>query len=150
MCNICFMVGRPAIFAPVPGFACDNGDFQDFQPHPDPTISASELEPSFASSATNDDTAAASLPAYTYDQIADQLTDGYWEDLGESRRSFDAAAEGTITADITGLTAEGQELAQSALGGPGGLFQDSASSSSRAMRRSRSMTKRPAPIRPGT
>ena len=51
-----------------------------------------------------------------HDQIADYLTDGYWEwwDSG-SRRAFDVAPGGTLTADITGLTAEGQQLARWAL-----------------------------------
>ena len=50
-----------------------------------------------------------------YDQIADYLTDGYWEWDGGSRRAFDVAPGGTLTADITGLTAEGQQLARWAL-----------------------------------
>ena len=50
-----------------------------------------------------------------YDQIADYLTDGYWEWAGGSRRTFDVAPGGTLTADITGLTAEGQQLARWAL-----------------------------------
>ena len=47
-----------------------------------------------------------------YDQIADYLTDGYWEGVGGSRRAFDVAPGGTLTADITGLTAAGQQLAR--------------------------------------
>ena len=50
-----------------------------------------------------------------YDQIADYLTDGYWEGVGGSRRAFDVAPGGTLTADITGLTAAGQQLARWAL-----------------------------------
>ena len=50
-----------------------------------------------------------------YDQIADYLTDGYWEWDGGSRRAFDVAPGGTLTADITGLTAAGQQLARWAL-----------------------------------
>ncbi len=50
-----------------------------------------------------------------YDQIADYLTDGYWEWEGGSRRAFDVAPGGTLTADITGLTAAGQQLARWAL-----------------------------------
>ncbi len=50
-----------------------------------------------------------------YDQIADYLTDGYWEGDGGSRRAFDVAPGGTLTADITALTAEGQQLARWAL-----------------------------------
>ena len=47
----------------------------------------------------------------TYDEIADQLTDGYWEWLGGARHSFDVAPGDTLTADITGLTPEEQQLA---------------------------------------
>ena len=42
-----------------------------------------------------------------YDQIADYLTDGYWEGDGGSRRAFDVAPGGTLTADITALTVRG-------------------------------------------
>ena len=54
-------------------------------------------------------------PKVNYDQIADYLTDGYWEWAGGSRRAFDVAPGGTLTADITNLTAEGQQLARWAL-----------------------------------
>ena len=54
-------------------------------------------------------------PKVNYDQIADYLTDGYWEWAGGSRHAFDVAPGGTLTADITGLTAEGQQLARWAL-----------------------------------
>ncbi len=50
-----------------------------------------------------------------YDQIADYLTDGYAEWAGGSRYAFDTAPGGTLTADITGLTATGQQLARWAL-----------------------------------
>src|SRR5690606_35714109 len=56
------------------------------------------------------------LPTFTYDEIADQLTDGYWNcSGGRSARSFDVGPGGTITVNITALTAEGQFLAQQAL-----------------------------------
>ncbi len=54
-------------------------------------------------------------PKANYDQIADYLTDGYWEWAGGSRYAFDVAPGGTLTADITGLTAAGQQLARWAL-----------------------------------
>ena len=55
-------------------------------------------------------------PKVNYDQIVDYLTDGFWEWFGGgSRRAFDVAPGGTLTADITGLTAEGQQLARWAL-----------------------------------
>ena len=50
-----------------------------------------------------------------YDQIADYLTDGFAEWAGGSRYAFDVAPGGTLTADITGLTAAGQQLARWAL-----------------------------------
>ena len=53
----------------------------------------------------------------TYDEIAYQLTDGFWEwrGRGGGRRSFDVARGDTLTADITGLTPEEQQLARWAL-----------------------------------
>lgn len=53
-----------------------------------------------------------SMPVYTYDQIADQLTSGYW---GGSTRAFDVSSGGTLYVDITGLTANGQAMARQAL-----------------------------------
>ena len=56
----------------------------------------------------------------TYDEIAHQLTDGYWEftaaQFGEygGRQSF-VVSGGTLTADITALTPEEQQLARWAL-----------------------------------
>ena len=55
-----------------------------------------------------------------YDEIAYQLTDAYWRWTAEDgyyggRRAFNVAPGGTLTADITGLTAEGQQLARWAL-----------------------------------
>lgn len=53
---------------------------------------------------------------FTSHQIADQLTDGYWNANGGARRAFDVDPGGTLTANITGLTAAGQTLARAALG----------------------------------
>ena len=50
----------------------------------------------------------------SYDDIAYQLTDGYWAD-GAGRSRFDVRPGGSLTADITGLTAEGRQLARWAL-----------------------------------
>lgn len=55
------------------------------------------------------------LAEFTNDQIADQLINGYWGGAGNSRR-FDVQAGGTLTVNITALTAEGQFLATQALG----------------------------------
>ncbi len=53
-----------------------------------------------------------SLPVYTTDQIADQLTNGYW---GGSSYKFDVAPGGTLLVDLAGLTQAGQEMARQAL-----------------------------------
>lgn len=53
--------------------------------------------------------------SYSYDDIANYLTDGYWEWQGDARRAFDVEPGGALTANITGLTAEGQQLARWAL-----------------------------------
>lgn len=52
------------------------------------------------------------MPVYSYDQIATQLTHGYW---GGSSRSFDVSTGDTLYVDITGLTANGQAMALQAL-----------------------------------
>ncbi len=55
------------------------------------------------------------LPVLSYDDIAAQLTDGYWSFFGGGSRAFDVAPGGSLTVDITGLTAAGQALAIAAL-----------------------------------
>ena len=47
----------------------------------------------------------------TLDQLANFLTDGFWEAFGSNRQSFDTTASNVITYNITGLTAAGQQLA---------------------------------------
>lgn len=61
------------------------------------TLSVSEREP---------------IPLFTYDQIADQLTEGYW---GGSPRRFNVDGDGRLTVNISALTAEGQFFALQAL-----------------------------------
>lgn len=51
-------------------------------------------------------------PVYSYDQIADQLVNGYW---GGDWHHFDVTQGGSLTVNITGLTAGGQTLARAAL-----------------------------------
>lgn len=51
---------------------------------------------------------------YSYDQIADQLTDGFWAPYGGAR-SFEVSVGGTLYVDTTGLTANGQAMARQAL-----------------------------------
>ncbi|MDI6838800.1 MAG: M10 family metallopeptidase, partial [Rhizobiaceae bacterium] len=57
----------------------------------------------------------AALPVFTNDQIASYLTDGYWNSEGASWRAFEVNAGGTITVNITALTASGQQFAKWAL-----------------------------------
>ena len=52
------------------------------------------------------------LPVYSYNQIAAQLTDGYWNSEGLWRHSFTTP---TITYNIQGLTSTGKDLAVAAL-----------------------------------
>ena len=47
--------------------------------------------------------------------LVDHLVDGYWEQQNDTRRSFNVKSGGTLTANITALTPEGQQLASWAL-----------------------------------
>ena len=49
------------------------------------------------------------------DEIARYLTDGYWEAEKSNRHTFDVKSGSILTADITALTEEGQQLARWAL-----------------------------------
>ncbi len=55
------------------------------------------------------------IPTFTYDQIADQLTTGYWRATSRDERRFDVDVGGTLTVNISALTAAGQSLALTAL-----------------------------------
>lgn len=63
--------------------------------------------------------AAAADPVPDYDAdldtLAAYLTDGYWDDNGEARHSFDIEPGGTITVNITTLGNAAQKLARDAL-----------------------------------
>ena len=50
---------------------------------------------------------------FTYDEIAVQLTQGYW---GGSARSWDVGADGSLTVDVSSLPTDVQALARAALG----------------------------------
>ncbi len=52
---------------------------------------------------------------YTFDQIADYLTDGYWEYNGGSSFAFGLDASRTITYDISSLSTQAQTIAIEAL-----------------------------------
>ncbi|RCW85090.1 M10 family metallopeptidase [Paracoccus lutimaris] len=49
------------------------------------------------------------------DEIAKQLTDGFWETQGGARRAFDVEQGGTLNVDLSGLTNGGLALAKMAL-----------------------------------
>lgn len=65
---------------------------------------------------------------YSYTQIAQQLTDGYWTATGRARRAFDADPGDSLTVNISGLDGESQTLARAALASwanvTGLLFQE--------------------------
>jgi hypothetical protein len=55
-------------------------------------------------------------PVWTYDQIADQLVNGYWNSEGQSARHFAVSQGGSITVNYSTLTPAEQALAIAALG----------------------------------
>ncbi len=70
----------------------------------------------FNGTTTGDYTVSVSDAVYTHDQIADQLTTGYWQATNRETHAFDVSGGAAITVDITALTAAGQALATAALG----------------------------------
>lgn len=68
-------------------------------------------------SGTYDMTIVESVPPApgTLDELADFLTDGYWNANGASGRAFDTSGSNQITVNLTALTADGQQLARWAL-----------------------------------
>ena len=55
------------------------------------------------------------LPVFTVDQIADYLTDGYWNEVGYTGLSYNLGSNRTLTVDLGDLTAQGQATARMAL-----------------------------------
>lgn len=53
--------------------------------------------------------------AVDVDVLADYLVTGYWHDTDRDERAFDTSESNIITVNLTGLTAEGQQLARWAL-----------------------------------
>lgn len=51
-------------------------------------------------------------PVGTFSEMADYLTDGHWQESGETRHVFDTSSSNVITVDITNLGADGQQLAR--------------------------------------
>lgn len=58
---------------------------------------------------------ASGVPAASLNELADYLTTGFWADQGEAARAFDTSNNNRITADISGLTAAGKQLARWAM-----------------------------------
>lgn len=54
-------------------------------------------------------------PEASVSEMAEYLTQGYWEDTNRSSRRFDTSESNEITVDLTNLTAAGQKLARWAL-----------------------------------
>lgn len=54
-------------------------------------------------------------PIFTPAQIANQLTNGYWNSTGRDWRAFDADPGDVLNVDLSGLTARGRQLATMAL-----------------------------------
>lgn len=82
---------------------------QSFQPWTEDCIYA----PAGEGAVPGNETAAPAI-VFTYDQIAVQLTDGFWVPYGGSR-SFDVSSGETLFVDTSALTATGQTLAHQAL-----------------------------------
>ena len=56
------------------------------------------------------------LPVWSYSQIANQLVNGYWAYVSDGEwHRWNVGGDGSISVNITGLTAEGQALARAAL-----------------------------------
>ena len=55
------------------------------------------------------------IPIGTYDELADYLTHGYKEGLGGTPAKIDIKSGGVLTANITALNEDGQQLARWAL-----------------------------------
>lgn len=91
MCDLCAATWRKKDLKVVAGFSCsevaNSGD-------------------------TGSSVASNSMSHYSADQIAYQLTNGYW---GGNARAFDVGVGGTISVDVTALASAGQSLAQRAL-----------------------------------
>ncbi len=85
---------------------------QEFQPFVEGCVYSGLEGVPAADGAAETDGVDSNLPTFTYDQIADQLTNGFW---GGSARSFDASTGDTLYVDITDLAANGQAMAREAL-----------------------------------
>lgn len=82
-------------------------DDYDFHGLTGPTAAATVGDSSSAS--------ASSKPVYSLDQVAAQLTHGYWQAGGGDWRTFDVQAGDTLTVNLDGLDSVGQAAAMAAL-----------------------------------
>lgn len=96
MCTIC------STFRPYMD-GCDYADLAD------PNSDANTTGTSSAGTVTS------TAPVGTTAEMADYLVNGYWTDNGSSAHAFDTSTSNQITVNLTGLTAEGQQLARWAL-----------------------------------
>ncbi|SFL05367.1 M10 family metallopeptidase C-terminal domain-containing protein [Shimia haliotis] len=55
------------------------------------------------------------VAAGTLDELANYLTDGYWDNTNRAGRAFSTSSDNIISVNLTGLTAQGQALARWAL-----------------------------------
>lgn len=56
--------------------------------------------------------ATSSAPIASLDEMADYMTDGFWLDLGVVGHGYDMSTSNQITVNISGLNADGQQLAR--------------------------------------
>ncbi|MEP3845713.1 MAG: M10 family metallopeptidase [Paracoccaceae bacterium] len=90
-----------------------NPEITTYDDHGIPSLNEGSVSATYAQSASA--TTAAGLPNYSLDQIADQLTSGYWQSNGGSERSFDVSSGDTLTVNLSGLNAVGRQTAEQAL-----------------------------------
>jgi serralysin len=64
---------------------------------------------------TTDSATGAALPVYSLDQVAYQLTHGYWQSTNRDWRAFDVDPGDILTVNLDGLDATGQSAAMAAL-----------------------------------
>lgn len=72
-------------------------------------------EGSVSYSGTATSGSAGGLPYYSYDEIAEYLTEGYWTDTGRAPRAFDVQTGDVLTVDLSALGSTGAATARQAL-----------------------------------
>ncbi|MEQ5870119.1 M10 family metallopeptidase [Sagittula sp. NFXS13] len=79
----------------------------------DPSITTyeSHISDEMAASNGTETSVSATLPSYTLDQVARQLTHGYWNQTGRDWRAFDVESGGTLSYDVSQLDTKGQATA---------------------------------------